>query len=217
MKRRRPFTEGFLTVGVLHVLFLAGTVFGHPVSGDRASGNKGRLEVRLQGQAAVEARVRIQELLSFKEAEKEGAVGGAPVVFDTAPGRYLVRVEAEGGAVALAGPVDVRVGGRGARLAVELEQGYTVQGKVMDVTGTPLAGVQVHYCWTDSRFPVPVYNLTRPGGAAGAAGATRTAASQKRRPAARIIPPLCRVPFTPCVWDGPPTSPLIAKDATQNS
>ncbi len=60
------------------------------------------------------------------------------------PGRYLVRVFAEGYAPALIGPIELREREIASGFAVGLTRGATVSGVVRDVDGTPLANAHVH-------------------------------------------------------------------------
>jgi RNA polymerase sigma-70 factor (ECF subfamily) len=60
------------------------------------------------------------------------------------PGRYVVRVFADGYAPALVGPLELRAHEIAAGLTVRLTRGATVSGRVLDANGAPLAGARVH-------------------------------------------------------------------------
>lgn len=60
------------------------------------------------------------------------------------PGRYVVRVFAEGYAPALVGPIELGANEIAAGRTVRLTRGATVSGRVLDANGAPLAGARVH-------------------------------------------------------------------------
>lgn len=61
-----------------------------------------------------------------------------------APGRYVVRVFAEGYAPALVGPIEVQARQIATGFTVRLTRGATVSGRVLDANGAPIAGARVH-------------------------------------------------------------------------
>lgn len=60
------------------------------------------------------------------------------------PGRYVVRVFAEGYAPALVGPIELDAREIAAGFTLRLARGATVSGRVLDANGAPLAGARVH-------------------------------------------------------------------------
>ncbi len=60
------------------------------------------------------------------------------------PGRYVVRVFADGYAPTLVGPLELRAREIAAGFTLRLARGATVSGTVLDADGSPLANARVH-------------------------------------------------------------------------